>query len=82
MNMNPKISLSSLLIASLSTTFIACPSTVAEPTPLEPAVVMQDEIAIKFGKSGRYTWNGELGDTITVTWTTRRGLETRTRTLI
>ena len=79
--MNPKISLSSLLIASLSTTLIACPSTVAEPTPLEPAVVMQDAIAIKFGKSGRYTWNGDLGDTITVTWTTRRGLETRTGTL-
>ena len=79
--MNPKISLSTLLVATLTSTFISTEHVTAEPSPIESATVLQEAVTIKFGRSGRYTWEGKIGDTITVTWTTRRGLETRTGTL-
>ena len=79
--MNPKKPLRTLLIATLSSAFIAAPGSHAGHTPLESGFIQQDPVTIAYGKTGRNTWAGSLGDSIAVTWATRRGLEVTNGTL-
>lgn len=75
--MRTKISLRFLTIASITTTLIATPGSLAEPAPVDSSMVQQQEsVTLRLGKTGRnQTWVGNVGDSIAVSWDSRRGQE-------
>ena len=64
-----------LTIASITTTFIASPVSLAGSAPVDSNLVQQQEaVTLRLGKVGRnQTWVGNIGDSIAVSWDTRRG---------
>ena len=64
-----------LTIASITTTFITSPVSLAGSAPVDSNLVQQQEtVTLRLGKVGRnQTWVGNIGDSIAVSWDTRRG---------
>ena len=66
-----------LTIASVTTTFIITPDSLAESATVESSLVEQQEsVTLRLGKTGRnQTWTGDIGQSIAVSWDSRRGRE-------